>query len=77
MTTYLKRTFSADNTSRTTFTLSFWVKRTSFGSVKCPISAETNNNDYDQITFASSDQFDVNNVAGGSDVISFKTINEV
>ena len=73
MGTYLKRTFSADNTSRTTFTLSFWVKRTSFGSVKCPISAETNNNDYDQITFASSDQFDVNNVAGGSDVISFKT----
>ncbi len=73
MGTYLSRTFSGANTSRKTFTLSFWVKRSKFGSVVCPISAETNNNDYDQITFASSDQFDVNNVAGGSDVISFKT----
>ena len=51
MGTYLKRTFSADNTSRTTFTLSFWVKRTSLGSVKSPISAETNDNDYDQVIF--------------------------
>ena len=73
MSTYLNRTFSGANTSRTTFTLSFWVKRTSFGSVKCPISAETNNNDYDQVIFTSSDQLDINNVASASDVISFKT----
>ena len=73
MSSYLSRTFSGANTSRTTFTLSFWVKRTSLGSVKSPISAETNNNDYDQVIFTSSDQLDVNNVAGGSDVISFKT----
>ena len=73
MGTYLKRTFSGASTSRTTFTLSFWVKRTSLGSVKSPISAETNNNDYDQVIFTGGDELDVNNVAGGSDVISFKT----
>ena len=73
MSTYLSRTFSGANTSRKIFTISFWLKRTTFGSMKAVISAETTSNFYDQITFASSDQFDVNNVASGSDVISFKT----
>jgi len=73
MGTYLSRTFSGANTSRKTFTLSFWVKRSKFGSVVCPISAETNNDDYDQVIFTSSNQLDINNVASASDVISFKT----
>ena len=73
MSTYLSRTFSGANTSRKIFTVSFWLKRTVFGSMKAVISAETTSNFYDQIIFASSDQFDVNNVASGSDVISFKT----
>lgn len=72
MSTYLSRTFSGANTSRTTFTLSFWVKRSKFGSAAI-ISAETTSNFYDQIIFVSTDQLDVNNVASASDVISFKT----
>jgi len=72
MGTYLSRTFSGANTSRKTFTLSFWVKRAKLGSAAI-ISAETTSNFYDQIIFVSSDQLDVNNVASGSDVISFKT----
>ena len=71
---FLNRQFSGANTSRTTFTLSFWVKRTNLGSpIESPISAETNSNEYDQVIFTSTDELDVNNVAGGSDVISFKT----
>ena len=71
---FLNRQFSGANTSRKTLTLSFWVKRTNLGSpVESPISAETNDNDYDQVIFTSTDQLDVNNVASASDVISFKT----
>jgi hypothetical protein len=71
---FLNRQFSGANTSRKTFTLSFWVKRTNLGSpIESPISAETNSNEYDQVIFTSTDELDVNNVAGGSDVISFKT----
>ena len=74
MSTYLRRTFSGASTSRKTFTLSFWVKRSTFGSMKAIISAETNNtNNYDQIIFTSGDQFEINNVANGGDVIQYKT----
>jgi len=70
--TYLSRTFSGANTSRKTFTLSFWVKRSNLGE-RAIISASTTSNFYDNIVFVSSDQLDINNVASGSDAISFKT----
>jgi len=73
MGTYLNRTFSGANTSRKIFTLSFWVKRSTFGSMKAVISAETTSNFYDQILFTSGDQFEINNVASGGDVIQYKT----
>jgi len=70
---FLNRQFSGANTSRKKFTISFWVKRSPLGSMKAIISAETNNNDYDQILFTSGDQFEINNVASGADVIQYKT----
>jgi hypothetical protein len=72
MSTYLSRTFSGANTSRKTFTLSCWLKRSNLGE-KAIISASTTSNFYDNITFSSTDQLDINNVASGNDVISFKT----
>lgn len=75
MSTYLRRTFSGASTSRKTFTLSFWVKRTNLSSsLKGVISAETNNtNNYDAIFFTSTDEFQLENVASGADAVQFRT----
>ena len=69
---YLSRQFSGANTSRKTFTLSCWLKRSELGE-RAIIGASTTSNFYDNITFSSTDQLDINNVASGSDAISFKT----
>jgi len=69
---YLSRQFSGANTSRKTFTLSCWLKRSELGE-RAIIGATTTSNFYDNITFSSTDQLDINNVASGSDAISFKT----
>jgi len=70
---YLSREFSGDPTgARKKFTLSCWLKRSELGE-RAIIGASTSNNFYDNITFSSGDQLDINNVASGSDAISFKT----
>ena len=73
MGTYLNRTFSGANTSRKTFTLSFWVKRTLLTANVAVISAETTSNFYDAIFFKSTGEFQLENVASGSDAVQVRT----
>ena len=73
MSTYLSRTFSGANTSRKTFTLSFWVKRTLLTTNVAVISAETTSNFYDAIFFKSTGEFQLENVASGSDAVQVRT----
>ena len=74
MATYLSRTFTADNTSRSIFTVSAWIKRSVLSSAQTVISASTTSNFNDKIIgFRSDNTLEVNNVASGSAAIEVIT----
>ena len=74
MATYLSRTFAADNTSRSIFTVSAWIKRANLSSAQTVISASTTSNFNDKIIgFRSDNTLEVNNVASGSAAIEIIT----
>ena len=74
MATYLSRSFTADNTSRSIFTVSAWIKRSVLSSAQTVISASTTSNFNDKIIgFRSDNTLEVNNVASGSAAIEVIT----
>ena len=74
MATYLSRSFTADNTSRSIFTVSAWIKRANLSSAQTVISASTTSNFNDKIIgFRSDNTLEVNNVASGSAAIEVIT----
>ena len=74
MATYLSRSFTADNTSRSIFTVSAWIKRSVLSSAQTAISASTTSNFNDKIIgFRSDNTLEVNNVASGSAAIEVIT----
>ena len=73
-TSRIDREFSQDPTSRKTFTISIWVKRSKLGSNTTFFNASTTNNFYDQaLMFDSNDTLRTINVASGSDAIQVIT----
>ena len=73
-TSRLTREFTQDPTSRKTFTISIWVKRSKLGSNTTFFNASTTNNFYDQaLMFDSNDTLRTVNVASGSDAIQVIT----
>ena len=67
---YLSREFDAEPTSRSIFTVSVWVKRSTLGANTTFFGASTTNNYYDQtLVFDSNDTLRTINVSGGSDAI--------
>jgi len=70
----LSREFTQDPTSRKTFTISIWVKRSNLGANTTFFNASTTNNFYDQaLMFDSNDNLRTINVASGSDAIQVIT----
>ena len=70
----LTREFDQAPTSLKTFTLSFWVKRSSLGANQAVVSASTDSNNNDKVVgFRSTDAIEVNNVASGSDEVQIIT----
>ena len=70
----LTREFTQDPTSRQTFTVSMWVKRSTLGANTTFFNASTTNNFYDQaLMFDSNDNLRTINVASGSDAIQVIT----
>jgi hypothetical protein len=70
----LSREFTQDPTSRKTFTISIWVKRSNLGANTTFFNASTTNNFYDQaLMFDSNDTLRTINVASGSDAIQVIT----
>ena len=73
-TSRIDREFSQDPTSRKTFTISIWVKRSKLGANQTFFNASTTNNFYDQaLMFDSNDTLRTINVASGSDAIQVIT----
>ena len=73
-TSRIDREFSQDPTSRKTFTISIWVKRSKLGANQTFFNASTTNNFYDQaLMFDSNDTLRTVNVASGSDAIQVIT----
>ena len=73
-TSRIDREFSQDPTSRITFTISIWVKRSKLGANQTFFNASTTNNFYDQaLMFDSNDTLRTINVASGSDAIQVIT----
>ena len=73
-TSRIDREFSQDPTSRKTFTISIWVKRSNLGANTTFFNASTTNNFYDQaLMFDSNDNLRTINVASGSDAIQVIT----
>jgi hypothetical protein len=73
-TSRIDREFSQDPTSRKTFTISIWVKRSKLGANTTFFNASTTNNFYDQaLMFDSNDTLRTINVASGSDAIQVIT----
>ena len=74
MATYLSGQFTADNTSRSIFTVSAWVKRSVLSSGQTVISASTTSNFNDNIiNFRSDNTIQVDNIASGSAAIEIIT----
>ena len=70
----LSREFTQDPTSRQTFTISMWVKRSTLGANTTFFNASTTSNFYDQaLMFDSNDNLRTINVASGSDAIQVIT----
>ena len=70
----LTREFTQDPTSRQTFTVSMWVKRSTLGANTTFFNASTTNNFYDQaLMFDSNDNLRTINVASGSDAVQVIT----
>jgi len=62
---YLSRTFSGTPTM-TTFTVSFWMKRTTIGATQRIISARVDGNNESTFYFSSSDQLNISSTVGGA-----------
>lgn len=70
----LSREFTQDPTSRQTFTISMWVKRSTLGANTTFFNASTTSNFYDQaLMFDSNDNLRTINVASGSDAVQVIT----
>ena len=62
---YLSRTFSGTPTM-TTFTVSFWIKRSTIGATQRIISARVDGNNESTFYFSSSDQLNISSTVGGA-----------